>query len=165
MGIISVNFYSGGTDEYLKALTCSSTSYNLDFNGDPGNPNPTFCELDELLSCDITPFESQIAVGQEFYLSSGGQIRKFIRTFAAPIAYQNDSFAGGCQACPEVSPYCYTISGTTSISVTPTTNTTYSIASVTDISGAGIVNPLTAIVSVNPLTAISVQPITTVTST
>jgi hypothetical protein len=99
MGIISVNFYSGGTDLYLKALTCTATSYNLSFDGDPGNPNPAFCDLDELLNCDITPFESQVAVGQQFYLSSGGQIREFIRPFAAPIAYQNDSFAGGCQPC------------------------------------------------------------------
>ena len=113
MGIISVNFYSGGTDLYLKALTCTATSYNLDFNGDPGNPNPAFCDLDELLSCDITPFESQIAVGQEFYLASGGQIREFIRPLVAPIAYQNDSFAGGCQPC---SSYCYTI---TSVQGTP----------------------------------------------
>jgi len=99
MGIISVNFYSGGTDLYLKALTCGATSYNLQFDGDPGNPNPNFCDLDELLSCDITPFESQISVGQAFYLASSGQIREFIRPFAAPIAYQNDSFAGGCQPC------------------------------------------------------------------
>ena len=106
MGIISVNFYSGGTDLYLKALTCTATSYNLSFDGDPGNPNPAFCDLDELLNCDITPFESQIAVGQEFYLASGGQIREFIRPLVAPIAYQNDSLAGGCQPC---SSYCYTI--------------------------------------------------------
>ena len=104
MGIISVNFYSGGTDEYLKALTCSSTSYNLNFDGDPGNPNPNFCDLDELLSCDITPFEAQIAVGQEFYLSSAGQIREFIRPSAASVAYQNDSFAGGCQPCSVETP-------------------------------------------------------------
>ena len=99
MGIISVNFYSGGTDLYLKALTCTATSYNLSFDGDPGNPNPAFCDLDELLNCDITPFDSQVAMGQQFYLSSGGQIREFIRPFAAPIAYQNDSFDGGCQPC------------------------------------------------------------------
>ena len=103
MGIISVNFYSGGTDEYLKALTCSSTSYNLDFNGDPGNPNPAFCDLDELLSCDITPFESQVAVGQEFYLASGGQIRIFIRPFASPIAYR-DGGGGGCEVCAGTTP-------------------------------------------------------------
>ena len=119
MGIISVNFYSGGTDLYLKALTCGATSYNLQFDGDPGNPNPNFCDLDELLSCDITPFESQISVGQAFYLASSGQIREFIRPFAAPIAYQNDSFAGGCQPCALETP---TPTPTPTVTPTPTSN-------------------------------------------
>jgi len=120
MGIISVNFYSGGTDLYLKALTCTATSYNLSFDGDPGNPNPNFCDLDEILSCDITPFESQVAVGlQGFYLASGGQIRKFIRPFAAPIAYQDDSFEvpPGCQPCALETP---TPTPTPTVTTTPT---------------------------------------------
>ena len=121
MGIISVNFYSGGTDLYLKALTCTATSYNLDFDGDPGNPNPAFCDNDEILNCDITPFESQIAVGQGFYLASGGQIRKFIRPFAAPIAYQDDSFEipPGCQPCALETP---TPTPTPTVTPTPTSN-------------------------------------------
>ena len=56
-----------------------------------------------------------------------------------------------------------TISGTTSISVTPTITTPYSITSVSDISGSGTISGSSATVSVNPLTAISVQPLSTVT--
>jgi len=58
-----------------------------------------------------------------------------------------------------------TISGTTSISVTPTTSTTYSIASVSDISGSGTASG-SSIVTVNSVTpVITMQPTASITVT
>jgi hypothetical protein len=98
---ITVNFYGTGSSSPLIALTCASTSsYSVQIFGDPGNASPTFCGSDELLAIDITNIlESgqSIPVGSTFYLSSGGQVRTWIRPFDSNLAYWH---LDSCEACP-----------------------------------------------------------------
>jgi hypothetical protein len=115
---VTVKFYSTGTSAPLVGLTCASTSsYSVQIFGDPGNNSPTFCGTDELLAIDLTNILAgghSIPVGSTFYLSSGGQVRTWIRPFDSNLAYWH---LDSCQACP-----------TTTTTTTSTTTTTTTIA-------------------------------------
>jgi hypothetical protein len=117
---ITVNFYSTGTSAPLVGLTCASTSsYSVQIFGDPGNNSPTFCGPDELLAIDITNILAgghSIPVGSTFYLSSGGQVRTWIRQFDNNLAYW---YLDSCQACPATTTTTTTTSTTTTTTIAP----------------------------------------------
>jgi energy-coupling factor transporter ATP-binding protein EcfA2 len=122
---ITVKFYSVGTDPSLVGLTCASpTPHSVQIFGDPGNASPTFCGSDELLAIDITNIlESgqSIPVGSIFYLSSGGQVRTWIRPFDSNLAYW---YLDSCTSCPSTPTPTPTPTSTPTPSPTPTISLT-----------------------------------------